>query len=83
VRGREIPSALWRGGLYDIDDNRSDTHPLGVLDIGTTISTSLNILHIGDSVTQQIAGAMDEMLGAYELYFSTYLWRSTIHLESC
>lgn len=67
VRGREIPSALWRGGLYDIDDNRSDTHPLGVLDIGTTISTNLNILHIGDSVTQQIAGAMDEMLGAYEL----------------
>ena len=53
--------------MYDIDDNRSDTHPLGVLDIGTTISTNLNILHIGDSVTQQIAGAMDEMLGAYEL----------------
>ena len=66
VRGREIPSTLWRGGLY-IDDNRNYTHPLGVLDIGTTISTNLNILHIGDSVTQQIAGAMDEMLGAYEL----------------
>lgn len=45
-----------------------------VLDFTTTISTSLKILHVGDSVTMQMAETLDEMMGGHELDSRKVLW---------
>ncbi|KAL7530037.1 hypothetical protein ACHAXR_004550 [Thalassiosira sp. AJA248-18] len=63
IRTGEIPRTLLLGGIgnYYSDTKRSGGR---VLDFTTTISSNLNILQIGDSLTIQLAQALDEMLGS-------------------
>ena len=70
VRTGELPPSLLLGG----QDINGHVHGR-VLDFTTTISNSLNILHIGDSVTIQIAQALDEMMGGTE-QTRTNLWEA-------
>lgn len=62
VRDEKLPPSLMLGGEYSsplLGIQRSGGR---VLDFTTTISTNLKILHIGDSITIQIAQALDEMM---------------------
>ena len=70
VRTGELPPSLLLGG----QDMNGHVHGR-VLDFTTTISNSLKILHIGDSVTFQIAQALDEMMGGTEKT-RTNLWEA-------
>lgn len=81
IRTGEIPpSLLIGGGLSGIehDNHYPDLQSAAgrVLDFTTTISSNLKILHIGDSVTLQIAEALDEMMGAQELQSRRQLWEA-------
>lgn len=49
-----------------------------VLEFTSTISTSLKLISIGDSVTVQFSFSLDEMLGGDELSSRTVLWDSWI-----
>ncbi|KAL7487002.1 hypothetical protein ACHAW6_015581 [Cyclotella cf. meneghiniana] len=66
VRSGELPTELVR-----VDGGR-------VLDFTTTISTSLKLLSIGDSVTIQLSEAIDESLGGRQLNSRTILWETWI-----
>ena len=76
-----LPPSLMLGGTLDSHRNNPthiDIESSGgrVLDFTTTISTNLKILNIGDSISIQIAQALDEMMGASELNSRSLLWES-------
>ncbi|KAL7541368.1 hypothetical protein ACHAXR_010855 [Thalassiosira sp. AJA248-18] len=82
IRSDELPPSLILGGSLG---SSSDPHNIAnirraggrILDFTTTISTNLKILHIGDSISIEIAQALDEMLGGgQKLYPRQRLWQS-------
>lgn len=67
IRTEEIPSSLLLG---------HQGHNGRVLDFTTTITNSLKILHIGDSVSIQISAAVDEMMGGHILHSRSNIWEA-------
>ena len=61
TRSGLLPPSLMMGYFHE-NDMYDDRNGGRVLDFTTTISTNLNILQIGDSITMQLAEAIDEML---------------------
>lgn len=78
--GVHPPSLMLGGTLESHRDNPThiDFECIGgrVLDFTTTITTNLKILNVGDSISIQMAQALDEMMGAPELNSRQLLWES-------
>lgn len=72
VRTGELPPSFLLGGTDSVTGNYHGR----VLDFTTTISNSLKLLHIGDSVTLQMSEALDEMMGAHVLKTRKNLWEA-------